>query len=413
LRSTLFFIPHQWGPWTVFGWGWALLLLIVSGAIWAWFRRRADGHWNKVKEGLPALAMGVGLVLLVVPRLESQVSLANGSVQTVGIPVRGYGVFLLAGVIAGFLLANHRAHRIGLSPDDLLSLGFWGILAGIAGARLFYVVQYWNELEGSTTWERVLATLKFTEGGLVVYGSAMGGLLAVLIWCRLRKRSFLSIADLIAPGFMLGLAFGRIGCFLNGCCFGGLCHGPFPCVAFPSGSPVYVHQIQNGQLLGIELGKGVTTGEFVIEAVRPESWGERNSVRPGQTWQGAQPVTLPLAPEQDPAGPVAMEAEVMIDHKVTRAAPLPPRSLPVHPAQLYSSLNALAIAIILYQYWPRAAGAGRVLGLGLCLYAMVRIFEEWIRVDESGKFGTSLTISTWISLIGLTVGTYLLLRRTD
>jgi phosphatidylglycerol:prolipoprotein diacylglycerol transferase len=83
---------------------------------------------------------------------------------------------------------------------------------------------------------------------------------------------------------------------------------------------------------------------------------------------------------------------------------LPRRSLPVHPIQLYASLNAGLIAAFLFFLWPNVARDGLVLGAWLVMCGTSRMLEEWIRIDEIGQFGTSLTISQWISLLGMAGG---------
>ncbi len=125
------------------------------------------------------------------------------------------------------------------------------MIGGVIGARAFFVIQYWDEFERIPAGQRLLAVVKLTEGGLVIYGGMVGGLLAGLLYCVLYRLPVLSFADLITPGFLLGQAFGRIGCFLNGCCFGGICAADLPTVQFPQGSPPYVVSLESGRLLGV------------------------------------------------------------------------------------------------------------------------------------------------------------------
>ena len=90
--------------------------------------------------------------------------------------------------------------------------------------------------------------INFPEGGLVVYGALFGGVIAVLLFIRKHQLPALATFDLIAPSMAIGLALGRIGCFLNGCCYGGptsTCRGP---CRFPPGSPPYADQMASGVL---------------------------------------------------------------------------------------------------------------------------------------------------------------------
>ncbi len=153
---------------------------------------------------------------------------------------------LFLGVISGVALAAYRAKREGFDPELIYSLAFWMCLCGILGARLFYVIEYWRDFHRAGLSETFAAIINFTRGGLVVYGAVVGGA-AAAVWFFVRhKLPVLAMADVIAPSMTLGLALGRIGCFLNGCCYGGQCQLPWA-VAFPPESPVYQSQIDRGE----------------------------------------------------------------------------------------------------------------------------------------------------------------------
>ena len=96
------------------------------------------------------------------------------------------------------------------------------------------------------------AILNVTQGGLVVYGSLIGALLGGLWFLRRHALPTLAVADLMAPSLVLGLALGRIGCLLNGCCYGGLCDAPWG-LTFPAESEPYKHQQSLGQLHGFQI----------------------------------------------------------------------------------------------------------------------------------------------------------------
>jgi hypothetical protein len=101
------------------------------------------------------------------------------------------------------------------------------IAAGFAGARLFYVIQFWDHFRISP-----LGILKIWEGGLVLYGGLAGGLLGFFMFVRAKRLPFLACLDLFVIAAALAQGFGRIGCFLNGCCFGLKTQLPFG-VSFP------------------------------------------------------------------------------------------------------------------------------------------------------------------------------------
>jgi phosphatidylglycerol:prolipoprotein diacylglycerol transferase len=93
-----------------------------------------------------------------------------------------------------------------------------------------------------------------TNGGLVVYGSILGGIAAAIAYLALKKLPILATLDLFAPALLLGVSIGRIGCLMNGCCFGGPCDAPWG-VVFPTGSPAHQLQMEEGaaSLFGLTL----------------------------------------------------------------------------------------------------------------------------------------------------------------
>ncbi len=144
---------------------------------------------------------------------------------TGGLPVPGFGLMLLlCFVLTAFVWGPRRAEKIGLPKDKLADLGVWLFLAGIAGARLLYMVQYRHQFAG-LTWPQLAGEfVSIWNGGIVFYGSMAGGVVGYVLFRRTVLKKFgvkdWQLADVIAPLIALGLAVGRIGCYLNGCCWG-------------------------------------------------------------------------------------------------------------------------------------------------------------------------------------------------
>jgi len=107
--------------------------------------------------------------------------------------------------------------------DVILILTF----VGIVGARVFFVILNWSYYQNN--WLEIFA---LWEGGLVVYGGIIAGLIGLIVFCRHQKVNFFALADLYFPALALAQAFGRVGCFLNGCCWGTISHAPWA-VQFP------------------------------------------------------------------------------------------------------------------------------------------------------------------------------------
>ena len=123
----------------------------------------------------------------------------------------------------------------GMSGDQVSSLIFISMICGILGARIFYVIQFWAQFRGNL-WE----IIRIDHGGLVFYGGFLLVIAALIIFCRRHKLDVWRVLDIVALALPLGHAFGRLGCFLNGCCYG----KPTECllgVKFPDGTPPATH----------------------------------------------------------------------------------------------------------------------------------------------------------------------------
>ncbi len=136
--------------------------------------------------------------------------------RTIQLRLPGYGLMVAAGFLLAILLARWRARRCGESRDVLTNCGILALIGGVGGARLAYVVQHWEDFA-----HRPGGILNFTGGGLIYYGGVGLATILVLIYLRVGKLPIRRYLDILAVSLMVGLAFGRAGCLLNGCCPGG------------------------------------------------------------------------------------------------------------------------------------------------------------------------------------------------
>jgi phosphatidylglycerol:prolipoprotein diacylglycerol transferase len=160
-----------------------------------------------------------------------------------------YGVMVALAFIAGMWTAVRRAPRDGLSPEKVADLAPWLIVAGLVGARVLFVISYWGEFFADKPWWEVFM---IRHGGLVFYGGFIGAAAAGVIYARWKKLPLITLGDTIAPSIALGHMFGRLGCFLNGCCHGAACNLPWA-VRFPpdhvtGGQPVHPTQLYEAGL---------------------------------------------------------------------------------------------------------------------------------------------------------------------
>ena len=168
--------------------------------------------------------------------------------------VHWYGVFIGIGFLASFFLMLKLKKYASLTTDQVYNIAMIALFAGVVGARLFYVIQFWDQFKG----RGILAILNVHEGGLVFYGGFILAFTAECIYAKwqsvrrilgLKEKqpadsaepkkniSLLALLDVLGPAMALAHAFGRVSCFMQGCCFGKPAPNGFPlAVQFPAGS---------------------------------------------------------------------------------------------------------------------------------------------------------------------------------
>jgi len=237
-----------------------------------------------------------------------------------------------------------------------------GAVAGLFGARLFSWLFYFPP--GVSLWRA------FTEpgGGMVFYGGVICGFAAVSCYSSVRRVPLLTVLDLLAPGLILGLALGRIGCFMAGCCWGDLCEDRAS-IAKITGSKA---------LWQIQTVPAISRAGFPL-AVRfpPEAGAFEQHVRLG-----------------------------LID-------PHADQSLAVHPVQLYEAALGLGLCVLLARMSPEGRRRGEIICCMFLGYAAIRFTTEFLRADNAPKY-LWLTLSQVISLALATLaGLYLIYIRSQ
>jgi phosphatidylglycerol:prolipoprotein diacylglycerol transferase len=401
VRSILFYIPHELGGVPLFGFGLLLALLVVAFLIWVGYCL-ASGKKALLWDPLPMFGIAGLVVVFLLPAVESRLS--DGT--PIGLPIRGYGILVLTGLLAGIGISVQRGRQLGLDADTIMGLGFWMMVTGVIGARAFYVIQKWQEFQ------TIGQIFQVTEGGLVIYGGVIGGLVACAWYCQRKGLKLLATADLVAPGFLIGLSFGRIGCLLHGCCFGGVCTADLPSIRFPHGSIPFQSQIADGSLLGLKTEQGTIPGKII--SVRADSPAEKEGISVGQRLNSISLMPVEKELEDNPATPSDIYAEINVDGRRIAFLPaaLGKSSLPTQPSQIYSAINALLLCVLVWFFQPIPTRDGETLCVAVGIYAASRFVLEWIRSDELGQLGTSFTISQLVSLgmIMLVLGLWAWLR---
>ncbi len=160
--------------------------------------------------------------------------------------IHTYGFFIAIGFIIGLWLATREAKKLGIEPRLISDLTFWILVWGLIGSRIVYIIVSWDEYRADPS-----MFIKIYKGGLVWYGGFIGALLFTLYYTKKHKLPFFKIADILIPSVSLGHAFGRLGCFSAGCCYGKECAHDFifsvvfnhPESIAPRGIPIHPVQL--------------------------------------------------------------------------------------------------------------------------------------------------------------------------
>jgi phosphatidylglycerol:prolipoprotein diacylglycerol transferase len=155
--------------------------------------------------------------------------------QLGSLTVHWYGVMMALAFFAGLWTATRRARLVNISGDAVADVVLWLIVGGIAGARIVYVTTYWKDEFADGPFSEVFM---IQHGGLVYYGGLIGATMAGMVYLLWKKLPVWKIADVLAPSIALGSVFGRIGCLLNGCCYGRACSLPWA-ISFPADNPLH------------------------------------------------------------------------------------------------------------------------------------------------------------------------------
>lgn len=326
----------------------------------------------------------------------------------VHISIKSYGFMMVAGFLAALWMARRRCRRLREDPQHITNFAAYALLAGVIGARAMHVLHNWSDYRHD-----LKGIFAIWSGGLEFLGGLGLAMLVMLIYFKIKKLPILRFLDILAPAAMLGLAFGRVGCLLNGCCFGAPCELPWA-IRFPA---VNTHT---------HMGPGcekVTGSRF--------SFPYDYQLHPDPDRRGDQPTLIELPEDYYRPGyrnsdihwiislnDIPDEEKHLYYREPKPVSQLTPQQLqdlrdglypmhPIHPSQIYSIGNALLLCVVLNLLFKLRKYDGFIAAWMLVLYGITRFGLEMIRVEPREWFG--LTISQNMGLAAVIVGVFLLI----
>lgn len=158
-----------------------------------------------------------------------------------GIQIKGYGLMIAIGIIVAASIFINKGKKRGYDEDSLINLIIFTVIGGILGGKTLFIL---TELKDIINDPSILLNFGY---GFVIYGAIGGGALTMYLYCKKKKWNIIEIFDIVVPGLAIAQGFGRIGCFLAGCCYGAETDLPIG-VVFPEGSlapsGIHIHPTQ-------------------------------------------------------------------------------------------------------------------------------------------------------------------------
>jgi len=300
---------------------------------------------------------------------------------TIPLRIYGYGLMLVIGFIVGVYLAQRKARRAGENADAISVCCILALVGGIVGSRIAYVVQHWDTQFASAD-NKIAAVANLTSGGLIYYGGVVLAIVLVVCYLLAKGLSVRRYLDFLAVSMMVGLAFGRTGCLLNGCCYGGRCDEHWPiAMRFP---------MYSRPLIKLD-------GRDNPYSEAGQTPSPAYSHHLGKGWVHPHPKLV------DPEGQLLPPNEFDEDQAEIAGRT---RALPVHPAQALGIFNALLIAVLVACFYRIRRREGQAFAVMLMAYAVSRFALESIRDDNphdllAGVFTHNQYTSTALFFAGM------------
>jgi phosphatidylglycerol---prolipoprotein diacylglyceryl transferase len=273
--------------------------------------------------------------------------------------IGAYSAMLLLGILGGYIVTRWCARQAGIAGRHIDNLALIIAVLSLFGARLF---SWWFYFPPNSSFWRAMTS---TGGGMVFYGGMIFGIAAVILYAKVAKLALARLMDVCAPGLALGLALGRVGCFMAGCCWGDLCASD-------------------------------------AEASRLSSSAVQWQVRTFAPISSPNMIFAVSFPPEAAAFRQHVELGLISPHAA--------RSLPVHPVQLYEAALALMLCMLLLwksrsPQWPGQSASTFAIG-----YSAIRFAAEFLRADNLPRYG-GLTLSQVISIMIAVAAVLLTLAR--
>jgi prolipoprotein diacylglyceryltransferase len=349
-------------------------------------------------------------------------------------------------------MATRRARKVGIGPEVIQDLALWIFGGGIVGARVCFILLHdapkpgFNFQGWSAFWESFLPTLgdffvkfpRIWDGGIIFYGAVIGATLSYFVGYAVSLRhkpnvTTLRLADIVAPTVAVGLLLGRVGCFLNGCCYGQVACASCPAVSFPMSAParfdLTAEGLQTAAGFLVESERARVTDpppRARVTAVEPGSAAEAAGLKVGDLIVAVNGKSRPKDREEVaelpstealssmlvnrwPRGATELQLNVERDGEVVKLPAFQPRTLGLQPTQVYESISMFLVLLLLLAFDAVKRREGQGMALLMICYGLHRYFNEMLRIDTR-PVGFESSVSVLLVVGGIVMMIWLALR---
>ena len=344
--------------------------------------------------------------------LANLFGLVGGNFTVTEIPIYVYGLMLFLAFIFCSALSKRLCKYEGINPELMPDLIIWLFISGIAGGRLVFVIQYWEPLFANGPLWRTVA---LWDGGLVLYGALFGGGIGYFAYHRFAM-GIMSHWKMPRRDHNRALpcescAQEHIGCLFTGCCFGNVACDAGPAIHFPllsNTTPAdFTAPVKKMISLGYQAPLGFQWDDrsWRVDAVEPGSAAANAGLRDGDIIHSA---VLLVGDQEIPLVPLdkALRTRGMLkltvgrDGEIVSLPPFEPRSIGLHPTQVYETISMALLLFFLLSYHRFKRHDGELMVLFMFCYGVHRFLNEMLRTDtDPVAFG--LTLSQNVSILVL------------
>jgi phosphatidylglycerol---prolipoprotein diacylglyceryl transferase len=277
----------------------------------------------------------------------------------INLPIQSFGTMMVVGFLVALWVVRRMAVQAGINPERISDAGLYSLITGLVGAKLFYYIHHHDQFVGNFS-------AVFSGWGFELLGGVLLVIVFLFFYFWKKKLPAWQCLDILAVGLMIGIGFGRIGCLLNGCCYGKITESPVG-IRFPYNSIAYNSQVYPNPARNRPEPQLKIEDDFFGYVSADGSWV---AARPNDKYKAA------------------LKPYPLLTDKQKELVAGPYRCLKVLPTQIFETSYTFLLAGVMYLFWKIRASRtpGLVSATMMWIYGLLRFFNESLRDDNPFEY---------------------------